>query len=72
MTGLHGARIVIAELHKADWAGAKARKGAKTHASVLMIEALTVTANEAMDGAAEDARNCANRCFARRQPCPAH
>ena len=70
--GLHGARIVIAEQHKADRAGAKARKGAKTHASVLMIEALTATANEAMDGAAEDARNCANRCFARRQPCPAH
>ena len=71
-TGLYGARIMIVMLCTTDRAVAKARKGARTHASVLMIEALTATAKEATDGAAEDARNCANRCFTRRQPCPAH
>ena len=70
--GLLGARIMIVVPRTTDRAVAKARKGARTHASVLMIEALTATAKEAMDGAAEDARNCANRCFTRRQPCPAH
>ena len=71
-TGLHGARIMIVVPRTTDRAVAKARRGAKTHASVLMIVALTATSNEAMDGAAEDARNSANRCFTRRQPCPAH
>ena len=59
-TGLHGARIMIVVPRTTDQAVAKARRGAKTHASVLTIEALTVTANEAMDGAAEDAPNCAS------------
>ena len=71
-TGLHGARIMIVVPRTTDRAVAKARRGAKTHASVLMIVALTATSNEAMDGAAEDAPNCASRCFTRRQPCPAH
>ena len=71
-TGLHGARIMIVVPRTTDRAVAKARRGAKTHASVLMIVALTATANEAMDGAAEDAPNCASRCFTRRQPCTAH
>ena len=71
-TGLHGARIMIVVLCTTDRAVAKARKGARTHASVLMIVALTAMANEATDGAAEDAPNCASRCFTRRQPCPAH
>ena len=71
-TGLHGARIMIVVPRTTDRAVAKARRGAKTHASVLMIVALIATANEAMDGAAEDAPNCASRCFTRRQPCPAH
>lgn len=69
---LHGGKTMIVVQQKADRAVAKARKGARIHALALMIEALTATANEAMDGAAEDARNCANRCFTRRQPCPAH
>ena len=70
--GLHGARIMIVVLRTTDRAVAKARKGARTHASVLMIVALTAMANVATDGAAEDAPNCASRCFTRRQPCPAH
>ena len=70
--GLHGERTMIVVPRTADRAGVKARRETKTHARVLMIVALTATANAAMDGAAEDARNCANRCFTRRQPCPAH
>ena len=69
---LHGGKTMNVVQQKADRAVAKARKGARIHALALMIEALTATANAAMDGAAEDARNCANRCFTRRQPCPAH
>ena len=72
MTGLHGGKTMIVVQQKADRSGVKTRKGARTHASVLMIEALNATANEAMDDAAEDARRCANRRFTRRQPCPAH
>ena len=70
--GLHGGKTMTEDQRKADPAGVKTRRGARTHASVLTIEALTAIANEATDGAAEGARNCANRCFTRRQPCPAH
>ena len=72
MADLHGGKTMTEDQRKADPAGVKTRRGARTHASVLTIEALTAIANEATDGAAEDARNCANRCFTRRQPCPAH
>ena len=72
MTGLYGGKTMIVVQQKADRPGVITRKGARTHASVLTIEALTAIANEATDGAAEGARNCAKRCFTRRQPCPAH
>ena len=72
MADLHGGKTMTEDQRKADPAGVKTRRGARTHASVLTIEALTAIANEATDGAAEGARNCANRCFTRRQPCPAH
>ena len=72
MADLHGGKTMTEDQRKADPAGVKTRRRARTHASVLTIEALTAIANEATDGAAEGARNCANRCFTRRQSCPAH
>ena len=71
-TNLRGVKAMIAGLHRADRAGVKVRREARTHASVLTNAVLTAAASAAMDGAAEDARNSANRCFTRRQPCPAH